>query len=182
MRKFLIRITVLLSMIIVAIWTAAWYVKPAQELDLKYEEISIERKIAEIVKQRKLEVRLTEQDLNNLIKKYLSQHSELPHGFVIKGADFQLQGERLEADVNLLWDYKVHMGAKLFFQLNWKQPVIEVIHTGTEVKHIRISPEKFQLPLITIPIEDSLPPLIGIQGIAFEQEAIRVGLKMSLTK
>jgi hypothetical protein len=177
-KKFLKTIIVLLCIVIVAIWGAVWYVKPTQEMDLKYAEISIAAKVADMIKQFKPEVLLTELDVNNLIKKHLAQHQELPHNLVVKGADFRLQGDLLEADVNVLWDYKVHIGAKLFFQLNWNQPSIEVMHTGTQIKDIQIPLELFEIPPITIPVEDNLPAMIGIKDVVFDPQSIRLGLKL----
>lgn len=177
-KKILRTIIVWLSIVIVAIWGAVWYVRPTQALDLKYDDLSIAVKVADMLKQFKPEVQLTEQDVNNLIKKHLAQQLELPHNLVVKGADFHLQGDQLEADVNVLWDYKVHIGAKLFFQLDWNQPSIEVMHIGTQLKDIQLPLELFEIPPITIPVEDNLPAMISIKEVIFDTQSIRIGLKL----
>lgn len=178
MKKFLITVIVLLSIVIVAIWGAAWYVRPSKSLDLKYEEVPIGGMILNMVKLRKPEVQLTEQDVNNLIKKRLEQNKELPHQMSLKGASFELQGERLEADVNVLWDHKVHVGGKLYFQLAWSPPNIEIVHTGTRIKDISLPAEWFQIAPIRIPVEDQLPDRIGINQVSFDPNVIRIGLKL----
>lgn len=153
-------------------------VKPDQVLDLQYEDVSVVGKMLDIIKNRKLEVQLTEQDINNLVKKQLSQHSGLPYHMTITGAQLRLQGDQVEADVNLLWDNEVAVAAKLFFQLSWKKPDLVITHVRTEVKRVNISQDWFHLDPIRIPLSPNLPKLIAIRDVAFDPNAIRIQLML----
>jgi hypothetical protein len=179
MMKLLIRMTILLSLVIVVIWGGVWYVKPEQVLDLKYDEVPISGLILDMVKSRKLEVRLTAQDINNLVKKSLAAKSAVPSNFVITGADVKQHGDRLEADVNLMWDYKVHMGAKLSFMLAWDPPNLQIVHIATQMKDLKVPLEWFHIDPISVPLQDNLPKLVGIKGVSFDDNQIRIALKIN---
>jgi hypothetical protein len=179
MIKLFIRMTILLSLVIVVIWGGVWYVKPEQMLDLKYEEVPVSGLILDMVKSRKLEVRLTAQDVNNIVKKHLAAKPALPHDFVLTGADVKQQGVHLEADVNLIWDYKVHVGAKLTFKLAWDPPNLQIVHIATQMKDLKVPLEWFHLDPISVPLQDNLPKLVGIKGVFFDDSQIRIALKLN---
>ena len=86
---------------------AVRHVKPTETLNLDYKEITVSSKIADIVKNRKLEVQLTEQELNDVVKKQLAAHQVLPNDLRIEGAKLTLQGSNLVADVNVRWREKI---------------------------------------------------------------------------
>jgi hypothetical protein len=159
-------------------WAAVQAVKPDQSLDLNYKEVSVVEKTLDIVKNRKLEVQLTEQDLNNLVKKQLSQHAVMPNNVTITGAQFKLDGNRVEADVNLLWNHNVAAAAKLFFLMEWKNPDLEITHLSTQIKQMQVPQEWFHLNPIRIPMAQNMPKMIGIKDIAFDPDAIRIMLML----
>jgi hypothetical protein len=176
----LIYIIVILAVISFGLyWAAVQAVKPDQSLDLKYKEVSVVEKMLDIVKNRKLEVQLTEQDVNNLVKKQLSQQADMPHnGVTITGAQFKLHGDRVEADVNLLWNNKVAAAAKLIFLMEWKNPDLEITHLSTQIKQMQVPQEWFHLNPIRIPMAQSMPRMIGIKDVAFDPGAIRIMLML----
>ncbi|MDD9271388.1 hypothetical protein ACFPES_30565 [Paenibacillus sp. GCM10023248] len=153
------------------------HIKPAEDLDLNYQNISIGSKVADIVKNRKLEVQVTEEDLNNLVKQQLAAHSELPNGIRVEGAKVTLQGANLVADLNVNWQDKVPVGAQLLFTLAWNPPNLIIEHQSTQVKGVRIPREWVQLAPIEIPIEEHLPLLIGVKDVQFQEKSIVVQLK-----
>lgn len=153
------------------------HVKPTEALNLDYKEITISSKIADIVKNRKLEVQLTEQDLNDVVKKRLAAHQDLPNDFRIEGAKLTLQGTNLIADVNVRWREKIPIGAQMMFTLAWNPPNLVVQHQNTSIKGMQVPNEWFQLAPIELPIEDHLPKLIGVKNVMFEEKAIIVQLK-----
>ena len=178
MKRGIYRFMIGISLVIVAIYGIAWYVRPSEALDLKAEEWAVSGKIVEMVKNRKLEVQLSEQEVNQLIKKRLAQKADLPHGFRIKGAKFDLQGSLLAADLNLLWDYKLPIGAKLLFTLRWNDPNLEVVHVDTHIRNMEIGTDWFQLEPIRIPLGDSLPKHVAIRSVQFDGDWIRIGFKL----
>lgn len=156
---------------------AVRHVKPTEDLNLDYEEITISSKIADIVKNRKLEVQLTEQDLNDVVKKQLAAHQVLPNDFRIEGAKLTLQGSNLVADVNVRWREKIPIGAQMMFTLAWNPPNLVVQHRNTSIKGMQVPSEWVQLAPFDFPIEDHLPKLIGVKNVLFEEKAIIIQLK-----
>jgi hypothetical protein len=178
LRKLFYTIVILAVISFGLFWAAVQAVKPDQILDLNYKEVSVVEKTLNIVKNRKLEVQLTEQDLNNLVKKQLSQHAVMPHNVTITGAQFKLDGDRVEADVNLLWNHKVAAAAKLFFLMEWKNPDLEITHLSTQIKQMQVPQEWFHLNPIRIPLTQNMPKMIGIRDIAFDPDVIRIMLML----
>ncbi|MDQ0901594.1 MULTISPECIES: hypothetical protein [unclassified Paenibacillus] len=156
---------------------AVRHVKPTEDLNLDYNEITISSKITDIVKNRKLEVQLTEQDLNEVVKKQLAAHQVLPNDFRIEGAKLTLQGSNLVADVNVRWREKIPIGAQMMFTLAWNPPNLVVQHRNTSIKGMQVPSEWVQLSPFKLPIEDHLPKLIGVKNVLFEEKAIIIQLK-----
>lgn len=178
LKRLFYTIVVLICLGVLAVWGAVWYVKPRQTLDLSYEEISVGAIMLDMLKTRKFEVQLTERDVDHLIKKKLAQNNKLPHDIMITGAKFELRGNQLAADVNLVWDYKVHAGTKLFFTLDWADPDIVAVHTRTSIRDLDIPAGWFQLESIRIPLDEGLPNIAAVKSVAFDDKLIRIGLKL----
>ncbi|NOU89828.1 hypothetical protein GC102_29345 [Paenibacillus sp. LMG 31460] len=171
---FAIAVVIILT---AALVIAVWHVKPTEALNLDYKEITISSKIADIVKNRKLEVQLTEQDLNDVVKKQLAAHQVMPNDFRIEGAKLTLQGSNLVADVNVRWREKIPIGAQMMFTLAWNPPNLVVKHRNTSIKGMQVPSEWVQLAPFELPIEDHLPKLIGVKNVLFEEKAIIIQLK-----
>ncbi|UUZ84185.1 hypothetical protein LJK88_10865 [Paenibacillus sp. P26] len=82
---------VFLCMLILAV--SIWYVQPAQKLDLAYGEFPLKDKVFSMLMSRRLEVTLSEQEVNDLLKKALAAHAQIRPGLELTGARFYLQGE-----------------------------------------------------------------------------------------
>jgi hypothetical protein len=177
LKRIFIFIIVVIVILAAAIVMFIRHIQPTEVLDLNYQEISIASKIADIVKNRKLEVQITEQDLNNLVKKQLSAHQNLPNGVRIEGAKLTLQGSQLVADVNIRWQDKVPAGAQLLFTLAWDPPNVVIQHQSTRVRGIQVPKEWLQLAPIELSIEDHLPLLVGVKDVRFEEKAVLIQLK-----
>ncbi|MEW9702900.1 hypothetical protein [Paenibacillus sp. SI8] len=156
----------------------AWYVKPAEALDLNYKEVEITGKIIDMIRTRKLEAELTEQDINDIVKKQLAAHSTLPNDIQIEGAKLTLRGTDLEADVNIRWRDQIPVGAKMWFNLAWDSQNINIQHIGTRINDVQIPSDWVQLAPISIPLEEYLPKLVGVKDVHFEEKAIRIQLNL----
>lgn len=154
-------------------------VKPTETLDWSYEPVSIARLVGDMVRERKLEVLLTERDLNNLLKERLSAHRRVRPEATLTGARFEQQGDELIAFVNLLYINRIEIGAKLHFTLEWRAPDLAATHIRTEAGRWTIPPEWFRLDPIVISIDDSALPLVKVRDVVFLEEgiAIRLGRK-----
>jgi len=174
----MIFIVVVILVLVVGLLCLVSYVKPTEALDLNYQEVAISGKIADMLKNRKLEVTLTEQDINDIVKKQLAAHRTLPNDLMIEGAELRLNGSQLEADVNLRWQERIPIGAKVFFALDWSPPNIEVRHVGTQIKDWQLPGEWLQIAPVQIPLESYLPKLVGVKNVTFDNQAIRIELKL----
>jgi uncharacterized protein YpmS len=171
---FAIAVVILLAALLAI---AVRHVKPTEALNLDYKEVTIRSKIADIVKNRKFEVQLTEQDLNDLVKKQLAAHQVLPNDLRIEGAKLTLLGTNLVADVNVRWQDKVPIGAQMMFTLAWNPPNLVIQHINTSVKGMQVPSTWLQLVPIELPIEDHLPILVGVKNVLFEEKAMIIQLK-----
>ncbi|MBD0383384.1 hypothetical protein [Paenibacillus sedimenti] len=178
MKKFIVFVVVTIVILAAVIAGIISYVKPAEALDLEYSEVPIGSKIVDIIKNRKLKVELTEQDVNDIVKKQLAARKTLPNDVRIEGAKLTLQGTALAADVNIRWHDKVPVGAKLNFVLAWNNPKIEIQHISTQIKGVNIPGKWLQLAPIEIPLEQHLPKLVGVKDVIFEEDAIQIDLKL----
>ncbi|MGO4270414.1 hypothetical protein AB4Z22_11275 [Paenibacillus sp. TAF58] len=177
LKKVVIFAITVVIFLIALLAIAVRHVKPTETLNLDYKEITVSSKIADIVKSRKLEVQLTEQDLNDVVKKQLAAHQVLPNDFRIEGAKLTLQGSNLVADVNVRWREKIPIGAQMMFTVAWNPPNLVVQHRNTNIKGMQVPSEWVQLAPIELPIEDYLPKLIGVKNVLFEEKAIIIQLK-----
>ncbi|MFD0676458.1 MULTISPECIES: hypothetical protein [unclassified Paenibacillus] len=160
-----------------------WYVQPQTTLDLVYTDLSVRNKLAEMLASRKLEVELTEPEVNNLLKKALvarNSSNSNNNEFEITGAQFTLHGNELIADVNLLYKKQWRIGAMLQFTVSWQEPYVMVVHTGTQIRHMHLPPEWFQLKPIQVSLDDYMPKLAGIKSITFLEHSLKLSLGLKL--
>ncbi|GAA4855189.1 hypothetical protein GCM10023310_37650 [Paenibacillus vulneris] len=157
---------------------AYWYVQPARTLDLNYSELEVRNKVANMLTSRKLEVDLTEPEVNSLLKKALAAHPQVGSDLEMTGAEFSLEGNRWVADVNLLYKGQWTFGAKLYFTMSWKEPNMIATHTATQIKEVSIPGTWFQLNPLQIQLNDYVPKPAAVREIAFEEHGVRVGLKL----
>ena len=131
----LLTIMALTFIVAVLVVIVIQYVKPTESLDLNYREISISSKITEMILFRKLDVRLSEDDVNQLLKKQLASRSTLPHDFRLEGAKLNLEGSFVNADVNVRWHERIPIGAHAMFSLAWEPPNLVIQHMNTQIKN-----------------------------------------------
>lgn len=176
----MIAFVILIVVLILAVVGVVWYVKPTQELTLDFKPFVIQDKIKEVVQSRKMEVRLTEQEINDLLKQQLQNYKQLPHDLRLTGANFDLQGQQLVMDANVIWKDQIPTTLTLTFDVNWQNGSIVIQHTGTKLKQWDISKSWLSLQPITIPIADHLPQVIAVKDVIFEEDEIVFKLKLAL--
>jgi hypothetical protein len=178
LKKLIVFVIGLLGTFALAGFLVVKYVQPVKPLDLSYANLSMADKVLDMVKSRKFEVLLTEEDLNNLIKKSLSTRTRLPHDVEITGAEVHQKGSELVADVNLLWKERIPVGATLYFSLDWKEPDVLVTHEKTQIRDVTVPAGWLQLPDIRIRLNEALPKMIGIENVTFADDGIHIALKL----
>ena len=91
--------------------------------------------------------------MNQLLKKQLASHSLLPHDFRMEGVKLNLQGSRIEADVNVRWHEQIPIGAHTMFTLAWDPPNLVIQHVNTQIKSWQLPNAWLQLAPVEIPLQ-----------------------------
>jgi hypothetical protein len=178
MKKFFLVIAVLAAVVIVLGLVLLWTVRPKQQLDLAYERISVAGKIKDMIAARSLDLRLTESDLNNLMKRALAERNPPVPNVEIQGARFEQDGQIVTAHVQGKLYGVVSAEASLTFMLKWQSPNLIVEHVNTKAGPWNIPFSRFQLDPLIVPIDQELPSLVAIRDVKFEPSQIVISFKM----
>ncbi|NOU96271.1 hypothetical protein GC093_24055 [Paenibacillus sp. LMG 31456] len=184
MGKLLRGLIVFVLLIALLVGGLYWYVQPQTALDLTYTDLSVRNKLTEMLASRKLEVELSEPEVNDLLKKALvtrNSNSASNRGEIeITGARFTLHGNELIADVSLLYKKQWRIGAVLQFAVSWQEPYVTAVHTGTRIRQMNLPLEWFQLKPIQVPLNDYMPKVAGIKSITFLEHSLKLSLALKL--
>ncbi|AEI45128.1 hypothetical protein [Paenibacillus mucilaginosus] len=166
------------AVLVIAAALLLWFLRPQQPLDLAYTELPLREKALDMLRSRKLEVVLTEAEVNELLKKALAASPQVSGNVRITGARFYLEGEALSADVQLLYRDRWEAAGRLFFDLSWQDPYLTAVHTGTEVRGVRLPDGWFQLQPLQAELNSYLPQAAAIRDLQFEPDGVRVGFRL----
>jgi len=154
----------------------AGYVQPTRALDLQYEEVSLSENVWEAIRLRQPVLVLSESETESLLKKGLAAHPPLSGRLTVTGAAFELQGDRLLADVNLLYAGKLKAGVRLEFKLSWHNPQLVATHVRTAVRSTEIPLSWFRLEPLHVNVGGLLPARIAVADVQFPGSEIRFAL------
>ncbi len=154
-----------------------WSIRPSEPLDLAYERISISSKIRDMVLRRSFELRLTEADLNNIMKKELAERADSIGYARIDGARFEQQGRVVTAHVQATGKAGIRAEASLDFELKWSPPNLIVEHIGTKTGPWAVPIGWFKLDPIRVPIDEQLP-IVSISTVKFESNEIIIAFQL----
>ncbi|WP_248927753.1 hypothetical protein [Paenibacillus hamazuiensis] len=158
---------------------AVMYVQPDEHLDLSYSDISWGDKVKEMVMSRRLRVEMTEEDINQILKKTLSEKPDISDRLRITGAQSHLSGNELTVDINALFNGYWQVGGKLYFTLSWSDPYLTATHTRTEIKRATIPSEWLQLAPIQINVGEQVPRPFAVRSFDFTGSSMLVTLRFS---
>lgn len=175
MRKLFVLLLVILIFIGAGAVGIIYYIRPDPTLSLAYTPVSFKEKALEMVKRLELEVELTEEDINGLLKQALAQNTRQFPDLEVLGAQFALNGDRLGADLRLLWKDQVPAGLQVTYRLTWEPPYLKAEAESVNVKALALPAEI--APDLLIPIEEELPSLLRIDSIEFGERSIRIKLR-----
>lgn len=156
------------------------YIRPVEELGLEYKPLVIEEKVIGMIAKRKLEVTFTEDEVNSMLKKWLSENAHVSELLEITGAQGTLQGNALTMDVNANYANRIPFGAKLHYILSWEAPNLIAELQSVTVKKLDLPIKWIQTQRIILPIEQQLPPKVHINKVEFIDQHILVKLKVNL--
>ncbi|MCR8645225.1 hypothetical protein NV379_21450 [Paenibacillus sp. N1-5-1-14] len=180
MKKLLLVFVVVIVILLLGVFGFIWYIKPAETLNLDAKPFTIQDKIKEVVQSRKMEVKLTEQEINSLLKQQLQSYTRLPHDIRLTGANFDLQGQELIMDANVIWKDQIPASVQVYFHVLWNNGAIVVEHTWTKLKQWHLPKDWMNLQPITIPIANQLPKMVAIRDVVFEDDGIVFKFKLAL--
>jgi hypothetical protein len=169
-------IVILLLLAAGGAWWLLSYIAPDEELDLSYQNINIREKATDMIKQLKPELILTEADVNNLIKKNLDPN--VSEHVVVEGALFDLEGDRLIANMNVKYRDRVPMAIRAEYRLEWQDPNLALRPQSLSIKGIDLPLDMLE----TIIVDLDLPTgdLVKVKEVRFEGNTVRVEFNLSL--
>lgn len=169
----------LFLLLLVLITSVILYIRPTEQHDLSYTNISWQDKLQEMAETRRAEIILTEQEINQLAKKglveYLAAHNTLP--VEVTGAEFRLYGNQITSELNVSRGL-LEAGITASFRLNYSSGQLELYPESVAVKGISLSPETVGLEPVTMDLKKYLPDVVKVQEIDFLGKSIK--LKFSL--
>ncbi|ANE46135.1 hypothetical protein SY83_07400 [Paenibacillus swuensis] len=173
----------LLSLFIVVALAGAsmlYYIRPEKALDLSYDPLSLESKVMGMVQQRKLEMTITEPELNNLLKEWLSLRPLLSESWEITGAEGSLAGTIYTVNANLLYANRIPVNAVVRYQLVWASPDLVAEPLSIHLKDLKLSAQDLGLDPIVIPVGQQLPPGLNVKKVTFGDNnvTIRFGIRL----
>jgi len=172
MRKLFISLFVLVIIVVIALVGALYYVKPDQSLDLAYQKVPLKDRAIDMVRRMSPEMILTSEDLNNLAKKSIADNPQVEKDVVVTGADFDLQGELLIADLNIIWKDQVSAAIQVTYRLHWEHPNVVATVEKAKMKGIKLPNSMFSDRII--PIADDLPKLLKIKDLQWMDGEVKV--------
>ncbi|UNK17807.1 hypothetical protein MNQ98_25790 [Paenibacillus sp. N3/727] len=168
----------LLMLIIVVVGAGIWYVTPTKNLDLKYRSIDTKGKIMSMLETRQPQMVLNKDEVAQMSKKnlikYLSTHDV---GVDITGADFQMNGEMMKAEVNGKWGV-FPFGATLQFHMTSNGSKLILEHQFTKIRSADIPLSIFKLEPIEISLKDYLPDIVTVKEVDFLEEGMKLTFKI----
>ncbi|MNN61856.1 hypothetical protein D3C81_1771140 [compost metagenome] len=127
-----------------------------------------------MIETRKPEVTITETELNQLAKKELVQYiSNAGLPFEVSGAEFQLNGDKLVADVNGIWG-PLEFGTKVEYTLEYGDGQLTLEPNNISMRHISVPPDIVGLDTIAINLTNYFPDFIKIDDVSFPGKSVNV--------
>lgn len=176
LKRLFLTLVILLVLAAGAAWWLLSYIAPDEELDLSYQNIDVRQKATDMVKQLKPELVLTEADVNNLIKKNMDPR--INEHVVVDGAAFDLEGDRLIANMNITYRDRVPMAVRAEYLLEWQDPSLVLRPQSLTMKGIELPLDMLE----TIVVDLDLPAgdMAKVKDVRFDGGAVRVEFGFSL--
>lgn len=178
LRKLFLTLAGLAAALILAGAAVIWLIRPAEPLNMDYNDISILEKINDMVNRRQLSLVLNQEDINNLLKKSTSGRTEIAPNIRMTGVGFHLLDDRLTAVLNLNWHGIVPFEAQVKYRLRWQDPVLTLEPEDVRVKRFSVPGSLFTVHPETIRINDLLPALVAVKDMRFQGQSVAVDLKL----
>lgn len=159
-----------------AVWWLISYIAPDKPLDLNYRPIDVQQKALDMVIKLKPELVLTESDVNDLIKKHIKR--DIAEHVRLDGAEFQLEGATLIANVNATYRARIPVQAQAKYQLEWQNPNLVLQPQDLSVKGIHLPLS--MLKTITIPLDLPTGAWVTVEEVFFESKRVKVLFRIEM--
>ncbi|WP_027086033.1 hypothetical protein [Cohnella panacarvi] len=175
MRKWLVRLVVLLIVAVIAALAGLFYIRPTEPLDLNARTVPIKERALDMVKRTSLELIVTEADVNNLLKAKLAEDPIVRQDIEVTGAKFTVLGDLLVADLNVLWKDLVPSTLRIVYRLSWDNP--NIVATVEEARIKGISLPNSAVAGFVVPLGDELPKPLKVERVEWGVGDLKVKLK-----
>lgn len=168
---------VVLLLVLAVLLTAAllFYVKPDKTLDLSYRPIDIRDKIEQMIRNRQLSFTLSEEEVNSLFKRAISEHPlPLPPDIRIEGADVRLAEGGLVADFNLRYKERIPIAATVYLRAEWRSPELVVELERIKAKQLTLPQAVVEGCQYRFRLDEHLPSFIRITDIGIQPGGVRI--------
>ena len=143
---------------------------------MEYTTINVEEKIVNMVANLNNEVRLSEQEIDSLIKQSMDQ--QLNAYTYINGANFYVEHNILYAVLNLTLYNKLEAEIHAAYDVQWEGSELQLIPESLSVKDISL-PTSW-LETINVPIYTENDSIVTISSLVNEGREIVIKLRLNL--
>lgn len=170
MRKLFAALLLLIVLAALAGAGGLYYIRPDPLLSLEHGTVSLKDKVLDMARRMSPDLRLTEEDVANLLKASLKQNPNPGMDVTVQGADFSLENGRLLADLSLVWRERIPFGMQVVYRLAWRDPDIHATVETVKIRDIELPSETVD-PLV-IPVSRELPEFLRIRDVEFGDDGI----------
>ncbi|WP_128659841.1 hypothetical protein [Paenibacillus sp. 598K] len=175
LQRLLIGLLLLIVLLGLGLWGGLRYVAPQESLDLAAEPLRLGDKAQELLRGGRLELLLTEADVESLIKSELQAKPKVTAEAEITGARIELSGDRAIVHANVMYREQIPIGVVAAYRLSWQAPALVAEPESLHVRSIRLPSD--QLDTLRFSFADQLPDFLEIGEVTFESDGVRIALK-----
>jgi len=172
MKKWLIGLFTLVFIVVVAGTLALYYIRPERDLTLAYAPVPLEERAVDMARRLSRELVLSSDDIENLAKRALADNPFVEKDVQVTGAEFSVSGDRLLADLNIIWKDRVSAAIQVTYRLRWEAPNVVAAAEKATIKGIALPTSMFSDQVI--PIGDSLPAALKIEKMTWGSGGVKV--------
>lgn len=175
MKKLTLTLFTLVLLLVLGAAGLIFYIAPDKGLNLIYEDVPVKDRALDMLKKRKLELVLNEGDVANLAKAAVAANPQVNEDVRVTGAAFELEGDRLHANLKIIWKKRVPAGLQLTYKLSWQKPNLVATVEDARIKGIGLplSVAKDEV----IPLGNELPKPIRIKTLTFVDDGVKVSFE-----
>jgi hypothetical protein len=165
--------------ILIAAFAFLRYAAPEEELGWNAGPLpSLQEKTEEMLHARKLSFRLTEAEVDALLKQRLKSKAVVSEYAKVTGARFELSGNTLLAHTTLRIADAADVAIVHQFHLEWQPPDLVVTPVSSSIKDIELPKEwlHFDVMRISLALNERLP--IAVKNVVFEDSSIVIQMQL----